>query len=492
MAYRIAKIQILRRVVLGVVLVGVTAMAYLHQKSAAFPSIDALDPFGGLETLLKFVAGGELIKKLEPGTLVLFGALIALGLVLGRFFCGWFCAFGALQGAFGWLGKKIFRRRFALPRRLDAVLRWAKYPVLAAVIYFTWRAGDLVIRPYDPMAAYGHLSTGLAALWAEFAVGLVLLVAVMVLSMLYERAFCKYLCPLGAVEAILSRVPFFRIKRIESTCISCSKCDNVCPMNIEVATAGAVDSPECIACLECVSVCPTKRPSLVASLGGKAVKAGLVVGIGFAVYLAAALVGQGLGMLSFRPATLQERAATGALAIADIKGSSTYASLIEAFGLEPARLFAELGIDPAKLPLDTMLKTTASVAGVAGFSVDSVRFAVAKLTGLPYAGETEAMAAPAAAAALGAAQKAAPAAPKAPAAQAAPAATAPAALAVPADFVLEGTMSVDDLAAALKASPEAVLAKLGLPADAPRNQALRDLKDRYGFTMPELKARIKE
>ena len=73
MATRLGSIQIIRRVTLGVTLVGLTVMAILHQRLQGIPPIDALDPFGGLETLMKYVAGGEFIKRIEPGTLVLFG-----------------------------------------------------------------------------------------------------------------------------------------------------------------------------------------------------------------------------------------------------------------------------------------------------------------------------------------------------------------------------------------------------------------------------------
>jgi len=177
MAARMAKIQILRRIVLGTLLIGLTILTILHQKLQGIPSIDALCPFGGLETLFKYLAGGEFIKKIEPGNIVLFGGVVVIAIVLSRFFCGWFCAFGALQAVFGWLGKKIFRRHFTVPPRVDRYLRWIKYPVLAAIVYFTWKTGELVIRPYDPLAAFGHLSAGLSAVWAEFAVGLVLLVA---------------------------------------------------------------------------------------------------------------------------------------------------------------------------------------------------------------------------------------------------------------------------------------------------------------------------
>lgn len=477
MAAKISPVQIARRITLGISLVGLFVLTILHQRMQGIPSIDALDPFGGLETLLKYIAGGEFIKKIEPGNLVLLGAVVALGVFLSRFYCGWFCAFGALQGVFGWLGKKIFRRRFEVPARLDAVLRWVKYPLLAAIVYFTWRTGELVIRPYDPLAAFGHLSAGFSEVWAEFAVGLVILVVVLLLSMLYERAFCKYLCPLGAVSAILSRVPFFRIQRDKPTCISCSKCDRVCPMNVEVSTANRVDSAECISCMECVTACPTKKETLKTTLGGKAVKLGLVAALGIAVYVGAGAVGQSLGMLRFTAKSLGEQAAAGSLKVEDIKGSSSWAMVAEAFGIELERLYRESGVSASKVPSDTMIKDTAKVAGIEGFETDTVRFAVAKILGIPYAGEGGESSAP-----------------PAPAATAAPVAPAGGTgiLSIPAEFALEGTMTVNEVAKALSAPASAVLAKLGLPADTPRDTPLRDLKDNYGFTMTDLKERIQK
>jgi ferredoxin len=478
------------------------------QKMQGVPSIDALDPFGGLETMMKFIAGGEFIKKIEPGTVVLFGAVVALGIVLSRFFCGWFCSFGALQAVFGWLGKKIFKRRFTVPKKLDSFLRWLKYPVLAAIIYFTWTTASLVIRPYDPLAAFGHLSAGLPAVWAEFTVGLIILVVILVLSMLYERVFCKYLCPLGAVNAILSRIPIFRIKRIESTCISCSKCDKSCPMNIDVSKPEAVTSPECISCMECVTACPTKKPSLVASLGGKAVKLGVIVAIGFGISLGAAAVGQALGMLRFSAPSLKELSSSGTINVADIKGSSTYEMVAESFGIELERLYREVGIDMKKVPPSTMLKDTGKLAGIDGFEADAVRVAVAKILGLPYAGEKgeaepSATAAPAAVDSKKAGEAIAPAASaKAPVSRTAPKPSArsekpavaaeSAALVVPEDFELEGTMSIQDISAELNASNAIVIKKLGLPADIPTDKPLREMKDTYGYSMPDLKVKIKE
>jgi ferredoxin len=513
MAKKMAGIQVARRITLGVILVAVTILAFLHQRMQGIPTIDSLDPFGGLETLFKLAAGGELLKKIEPGTLVLFGGIVALGAVLSRFFCGWFCAFGALQGIFGWIGRKLFRKnRPTVPAKVDRYLRLIKYPLLVAIIYFTWRAGDLVIRPYDPWAAYGHLSAGLEAVTGEFLVGFILLIVSLGLSVVYERAFCKYLCPLGAVNALLGRIPIFRIKREKTTCISCAKCDRTCPMNVDISKPETIDSPECIGCMECVTACPTKKNSLIPSLGGKAVKLGFVAVLGFAIFAGAAVVGQALGMLQFAPKSLSSLAAEGKLNVADIKGSSTWESVAEGFGVELERLYRETGVDMAKVPRMAMLKDTPSLQELPDFTPDTVRIAVAKILGVPYTPESEgaaveksAAAAPTAAVPTAAATSApihTDAVPAAPAAAATASTTtqgakqasagAGAGLVVPADFVLEGTMTIDEVASTLKTTPEAIIAKLGLASDIARDKPLRDMKDRYGYTMPELKTRIKE
>jgi ferredoxin len=473
------KIQVFRRVVLGTLLVGLTVFTFLHQKLQGIPAIDALDPFGGLETLFKWLAGGDFIKKIEPGNIVLLGAIVALGIVLSRFFCGWLCAFGALQGVFGWIGKKLFKRRFEVPKKLDRVLRWMKYVILVAIIYFTWKTGELVIRPYDPLAAYGHLPAGLTAVWTEFKVGFILLVLFMVLSMFYERAFCKYACPLGAVNAILSRVPLFRIKRDKPTCISCSKCDRVCPMNIDVSHAESVKSPECISCFECVTACPTKKDTLVATIGNKKTKLWTVVIIGFAIYAGAALIGQVTGMLRFTAPSLSELSDKGTLNVADIKGSSTYEELAGAFGVDLDQLYRELGIDKTKVPTTSMIKDTGKLAGIEDFETDQARVAVAKLLGIPYEGEGTTPT-----------ETATPEETTAEPGAAAPAVSSESSLMIPEGFALEGTMTIQDVAKALNATPQQVIGKLGLPQDIPLDKPLREMGSLYGYTMPQLKEKI--
>lgn len=55
-----------------------------------------------------------------------------------------------------------------------------------------------------------------------------------------------------------------KITRNESTCISCKKCDKVCPMSIKVSKQKQVRANECLTCFNCLDkdVCPTKPKSL--------------------------------------------------------------------------------------------------------------------------------------------------------------------------------------------------------------------------------------
>lgn len=110
-------VKIIKWVISLSILIFVTIQAYLHQVlgGAKAPSIHALCPYGGLEAAYTLFSQGKLIDKIFSGTLVLFVAIIILTLLFRNFFCGTICPFGTLQALFGWLGKKIFKKRYELP-----------------------------------------------------------------------------------------------------------------------------------------------------------------------------------------------------------------------------------------------------------------------------------------------------------------------------------------------------------------------------------------
>ena len=91
---------------------------------------------------------------------------------------------------------------------------------------------------------------------AASALALGIMIFYLILSVFFERAFCNYLCTEAAKYGILSMLRIFSIKRDESSCINCKKCDQACPMNIQVSAHDHVRNGQCINCMKCIHVCP--------------------------------------------------------------------------------------------------------------------------------------------------------------------------------------------------------------------------------------------
>ena len=96
--------------------------------------------------------------------------------------------------------------------------------------------------------------------WA-FIAGNVLYYAVGIwLAFLFKdnRAFCKYICPITVFLKPMSYFSLTRIKCDKSKCISCGKCERICPMNVKVTdnSRKRENGTECILCMECKKACP--------------------------------------------------------------------------------------------------------------------------------------------------------------------------------------------------------------------------------------------
>ena len=76
-----------------------------------------------------------------------------------------------------------------------------------------------------------------------------------VLSVLFYRPFCKWLCPLGAFYALFNRVSLFQMKVDRNKCVSCGKCAKACKMDVDVTKTP--NHTECIRCGMCIRACPT-------------------------------------------------------------------------------------------------------------------------------------------------------------------------------------------------------------------------------------------
>ena len=350
--------RLVRLVVLVSGLIAVTALGLVHQLGGTkIVGVDALCPFGGIETLWALVTSATFVKQIAASSVVLLGAILVLAVLFRRSFCGQLCPLGALQELFGKVGKVVWRRaRPQVPAAIDRPARFLKYVVLVVIAVWSWQAAELVIRPYDPWVAWMHLSS--AEVLAEFSIGLAVLGASLVGSIVYERFFCKYLCPTGALLGAISRFSLFKVRRNVDTCIDCRLCDKACPSNIKVSEVAVVESPECINCNECVNVCPVKdtlEVSTKASPSGKRTVLTALQMTVAVVAIVAALVGAAtaVGTFSWTLPSLEQSAVTngGTVNVDDIRGSMSFAEVAVATGLPAAEFMSRFGVSEADMAL---------------------------------------------------------------------------------------------------------------------------------------------
>lgn len=310
------------------------------------PSVDALCPFGGLETLPTLFKDGTYMQRITPSSFILLIAVVILTFILGRAFCGYVCPLGTIQSLFTKLGKKFNIKQVKVNKNVDKILRFAKYIVLFIVLFTTYKAGELVIRAYDPWAAFMHLSSG-AEIFEEFLVGLIILIALLIVSLFIERAWCKYFCPLGAALAITSPLRIFKIKRNSSTCVNCKACTRNCPMGLDVHSEASVSSTECISCGDCITSCPVdntlemKKGSTSLSIN----KIGVVV-----ITVLVLVVGGNAAIGTFKTSLSNKETLTqsGVLNADNIKGYMTLNDVAEEFNIDIKVL-----LEKCNLPEDT-------------------------------------------------------------------------------------------------------------------------------------------
>ena len=228
-------------------------------------SLHALCPFGGVVTIYQYATTGTFVQKIHESSFILMILGFILAVLFGPVFCGWVCPLGTVQEWTSKLGKKLFKRRFNrfVPRKVDGVLRYLRYGVLVWVLYMTAATGRLVFAEVDPyFALFNFWSSEVAV------AGLVVLGLTLVGALFVERPWCKYACPYGAVLGVTNLFRVFKIRRNESTCIACDKCNNRCPMNIPVSRQLVVRDHQCISCLECTSEAACPIPDTVEFVAG--------------------------------------------------------------------------------------------------------------------------------------------------------------------------------------------------------------------------------
>lgn len=226
---------------------------------------------------------------------------IFLTIVVGRAWCGWLCPLGTTLDLI-----TPHRKKKDTPKPPAESWRKVKYGVLTVTLVaaifgnltllifdpltivfrtlsvFIWPATDQLVTaaqiglnqiPFisDAMPTVDTWLRGVilpanALIYRDAALFLVVFVGVIALNWIAPRFWCRYLCPLGALLGLLSKVAIFR-RIVGEDCKSCGVCSNHCPTGTIDADRGyASDPSECTVCMECFDSCPRSSIQLTPGL----------------------------------------------------------------------------------------------------------------------------------------------------------------------------------------------------------------------------------
>lgn len=216
-------------------------------------------PIAGLMNSKLFLVTGS-VPAIHPAAMVLFGAFLLMSLLLKRSFCSWLCPVGTMSEYLGELGRKIFRRNLRLPRWADIPLRGLKYLLLGFFVLFIGAMSaealqGFIATPYGLLADVKMLNF-FRHIGPTAAIVIALLV---LLSVVIENFWCRYVCPYGALMGLASLLSPARIRRDTDACIDCGKCARACPAGLHVDRLVQIRSVECTACMACVAVCSSQN-----------------------------------------------------------------------------------------------------------------------------------------------------------------------------------------------------------------------------------------
>lgn len=223
-----------------------------------FPGL-FLSTFSAIKAIYVALIDGSFSASALAGQIVLAASMLLITALMGRFFCGFLCAFGTMGDFFWYIGAKLKLPRPKIGSKADRLLKKLKYVLLVLIVVMIWTLRATILGgTNNPWTVFGML-TSLSG-WTNpsvlVSIGAVLLLLIIAGSLFVERMFCRYLCPLGAVFAVVSKFRLFKIRKPRAKCGACRACTKRCSMGILLYRTSVVKSAECIDCMNCVEICP--------------------------------------------------------------------------------------------------------------------------------------------------------------------------------------------------------------------------------------------
>jgi NosR/NirI family transcriptional regulator, nitrous oxide reductase regulator len=184
----------------------------------------------------------------EPLMVMIAAYTLVSLVVIGRgVFCGWLCPFGALQELLGQLSRALGVPQWNPSPALEQRLWMGKYIAAAAVLALALFAGDWAesVTEIEPFKT--AIISKFTRAWPYVAYAGILLA----IGLFSERAYCRFLCPLGGVLAFLDRLHLLDLLKRRPECGSpCHLCERSCPVRA-IEPSGKIITAECFQCLDC-------------------------------------------------------------------------------------------------------------------------------------------------------------------------------------------------------------------------------------------------
>lgn len=177
------------------------------------------------------------------GKNMLWMALFAIGVLVsiffGRFYCGWVCQMGTLLRGMSYIKKKLRIPQIKTPGFFKQ--KWLRF------VFFALFLGFIILMQKNGLQLFAVL----------IITGLSIVVSLFFHESLWHNVFCPY----GSLLSLTSRFAFLKVKINEEKCISCGKCERVCPSEtilIKENKKRQIDTIDCLNCGKCMEACPIK------------------------------------------------------------------------------------------------------------------------------------------------------------------------------------------------------------------------------------------
>ena len=185
---------------------------------------------------------------IDPMMFILWSFVAVTLLLWGRgVYCGWLCPFGALQELTYQLFQKLRLPRFEIPTMVHERLWALKYIILLVLFGLSLQS----LTQTQWLAEVEPFKTAITLRFAREWGFVLYALALVLLSALNRKFYCKYLCPLGAALTIPGKFRIFDWLRRHR---ECGRLCQVCAAECEVQAIrknGEINANECHYCLDC-------------------------------------------------------------------------------------------------------------------------------------------------------------------------------------------------------------------------------------------------